>query len=1119
LLYLSLKTKMALAISSLITVLLVIVALSARVYLENEQKKMISSQQLTMVTAIADQLDDKLHTAQAALSAVACGMTPEMIADPVKANSFLAGRPDILGMFDNGVVLFSSAGRLTAGIPMEAPMLGKDFSHRDYFKKTMATGKPQIPEPFISARANRHPIVMFTSPVFGARGEVVGILGGSIDLFKDNFLGKLASVRLGDRGYLYLFSTSRLLLVHPDRQRVLKGDDIRPGINLLMDAAINGFQGAGETVNSRGLHIISSFKRLGATGWILAGNLPQSEAYATVYRAQRYALLALALALAITIPIVWLLTNHLAAPLIAITGQVRELTGEKETKRRITVKARDEIGVLASAFNTVLDELDSQKADLKQQLQFSRVLIETIPYPIFYKDVQGVFLGCNKAFESYIGISSQELIGKTAYQFQPAHLAEIYLKADKELFNKQGVQIYETSVVFGDGQSHDVVFRKGVYPAADGTPGGVVGTMLDITERKRSEEAHEKTRRQLRLILDAAGEGIYGVDLDGRVSFVNPAAAKLSGWSQEELLGADQHTLLHHTKPDGTPYPVEQCPVSATFKDGQRHLVTDEVFWKKDGSSFPVEYVSTPIIEAGALVGAVVVFKDTSERRLAEEQLLKLSQAIMQSPVAVIITDTAGNIEFVNPTFTQVTGYRPHEVIGQNPRMLQSGQTSPEVYLDLWNTIVSGRVWTGELHNRTKSGACFWERATMFPIRNRAGDISYFMSFKENISEQKRLEEQLRHAQKMEAVGQLAGGVAHDFNNILTVIIGFGELLQNSLPEGDPKGKQMEQILNAANRATQLTRSLLAFSRKQLMLLVPTDLTALARKHTQFLTRIIGEDVTLENDFGAEPLMVLADAGQLEQVLMNLAANARDAMPGGGTLRLRTQTVQLDKEFYREHGYGPPGSYVLLSVSDMGTGIDQETLKKIFEPFFTTKELGRGTGLGLSTVYGIVKQHGGYICVSSEPGLGTTFSIYLPLIQAEHAQLQSSTLPRPEGGSETILLAEDDPAVRDLVQSLLSGFGYQVILARDGQEAVEVFARHAGTIDLALFDVIMPRKSGMQACDELRKVDPAMKVLLLSGYTADIIENRGGLVEGVDLMMKPVQPMELARKVREMLDR
>ena len=1002
--YLSLKTKMAVAISIMITVLLAIAALSARVYLESEQKKMISDQQLTMVTAIADQLDDKLYTAQAALSAVAGTITPELVADPIKTNIFLAGRPDILSMFDNGVVLFSSAGKLIAGIPMEAPMLGKDFSHRDYFKKTLATRKPQIPEPFISARKNRHPIVMFTSPVLNPEGEVIAVLGGSIDLFKGNFLGKLASVRLGDKGYLYLFSTSRLLLVHPDRQRVLKNDDIRPGVNLMMDAAINGFQGTGEAVNSRGLHLISSFKRLSATGWILAGNLPQSEAYATIYRAQRYAFLALALALAISIPIVWLLTKHLAAPLISLTGQVRGLAGENDAKGRITVNSGDEIGVLAAAFNSVLDELDSQKADLSQQLQFSRVLIETIPYPLFYKDIRGIFLGCNKSFEAYLGLSGQELIGKSASDFQPPHLAEIYLKADEELFKNKGVQVYETSVLFADGLSHDVIFHKGVYPAADGTPGGIVGTMLDITERKRAEEAHEKTRRQMRSILDAAGEGIYGVDLEGRVTFINPAAARMSGWSQEELLGAHQHSVMHHTKPDGTPYPVQECPIYAAFRDGEQHIVSDEVFWKKDGSSFPVEYVSNPIIEGGVLVGAVVVFKDTTERR-------------------------------------------------------------------------------------------------------------------QNISEQKKLESQLRQAQKMEAVGQLAGGVAHDFNNILTVIIGYGELLQRSLPKGDPKRSQLDQILNAGNRATQLTHSLLAFSRKQLMVLVPTDLNSLAREHTQFLTRIIGADVTLENDFGAQPLMILADAGQIEQVLMNLAANARDAMPGGGTLRIRTQTVHLDKEFYREHGYGPPGSYVLLTVRDMGMGMDQETQKKVFEPFFTTKELGRGTGLGLSTVYGIVKQHGGHICVSSEPGLGTTFSIYLPLIEAEGEKLPSPPLPMPRGGSETILLAEDDPAVRGLVQSVLSGFGYQILLAQDGHEAVEIFSRHAGTVDLALFDVIMPRKSGKQACDELRKLNPSLKVLLLSGYSADLIESRGGLVDGVDLLMKPVQPMELARRVREMLDR
>jgi len=1109
---------MTVATCSLLAVILSICAFLALNYLEAHLKKMIFAEQSAIVSTIAGEFEEKVRTAQTELNAVAVGMTPEMIATPDKARGFIADRPDTLAIFDNGLFLLSTTGVMLTTYPMDPSIVGRDYSFREYFQRTIASGAAQIPEPFISTQSSAHPIIMFTAPVRGKDGRVIAVLGGSLDLFKDNFIAKLASVKVGETGYLYLFSKSRMLLMHPERGRLLKRD-VPVGKNKLFDAAVNGFEGTGETVNSRGVPVIATFRQLPSTGWVLAGALPQAEAYAPVFRAQHYLLIALALAIAASIAGVSVYTDRLVAPLICVTKQVRELAQRQDNVgARIEVASENEIGVLAEAFNGVLSELDAQKAELQEQLHFSSALIDTIPYPLFFKDVNGVFLGCNKAFEVAMGMTLSELVGKTVFNFQPEEMAQVYQQADLDLLTKRGVQIYETQVRYVDGSMHDVIFHKGIYPSADGSPGGIVGSMLDITERKRSEEAHDKTRRQMKLILDAVEEGIYGIDLEGRVTFINPAAAKLTGWLQDELLGAHQHSMLHHSRNDGSVYPVEECPIHAAFTDGLARHVSDEVFWRKDGTSFPVEYASNPIVEDGNLVGAVVTFSDISQRKRAEEQLLMLSQAVMQSPVAVVVTDTEGTIEFVNPRVVEVTGYLPEELVGRNPSIFQSGQTSVEVYLSLWETIRSGRVWTGEMHNRTKDGEFFWERATIFPVRNARGVITNFMAFKEDISEQKKLEAQLRHAQKMEAVGQLAGGVAHDFNNILTVIIGFGELLLHSLPKGDYRRKHMDQILSAANRASHLTGSLLAFSRKQLMLLVPTDLNALGKKLAKFLARIIGEDVALEAEFGAEPLMVLADGGQIEQVLMNLATNARDAMPGGGALRIRTQRVQLDKEFYRQHGWGSPGSYVLLTVSDTGSGMDQETQKKIFEPFFTTKELGRGTGLGLSIVYGIVKQHGGYICVTSEVGVGTTFNVYFPEIAPVEESAEVQVLPPPAGGSETILLAEDDPAVRDLVQSVLAEFGYRVLVAHNGEEAVQLYAQHSAEVALALFDVIMPKKSGKEACDELRSMNPHLKVLLLSGYTADVIEDRGILVEGVDLVMKPVQATALARKVREMLD-
>ena len=1255
---LSLKTKMTIAVSVLTAVLLSILAFSARVYFVDQLKEMLFSQQFTMLSVLAEQIDEKLLMTQNELVAVARTIDKAVLNDPAKMHKFIADRPGTLAMFDNGLSLFSPQGSLLSGSPLEPGMLAQNFSHRDYLKKTLATRRAQISEPFLSAQTHRHPIVMFTAPVFDAKGGITAILAGSLDLTKSNFLTKLASIRLGEHGYLFLYNSSRTMIVHKDQERIFK-QDVPPGANLMYDKAIAGFEGTGETVNSRHLRLISSFKRLKSTGWILASNFLQSEAYAPVYRAQRYLLMALLTVLLISFLVVWLFMKYLTAPLGSFTRQIRDLTLGNSTQTRVRVETGDEIGVLGDAFNLLLEELEGQKRELKKQLDFSQMLIDSIPISVLYKDAQGKYLGCNKAFEANSGFSKQQVIGKTVFDLLPAHIAEMHHQAELDLARKRDRQVSETDAVHVDGSLHRVIFIKTAFPAADGTHGGVIVAMLDITDRKLAEsalakqkdfaeslvqnsvlptfvlddkhrviiwnracevltgikaadllgsdqlwkffyeherplladllidgdlasireyydihnesslipegvqaeslfrdrhgnghyirlnaapirdnqgglvavietlediterrlaqDAHEKTRLQLHLILDAAGEGIYGVDLEGRVTFVNPAAANMVGWDQEDLLGKQQHSLLHHTRSDGTPYAVDECPIYATFSDGMPRQVTDEVFWRKDGTSFPVEYISTPIRESGALVGAVVVYKDTTERKLAEEQLLKLSQTIIQSPISLVITDLAGRIEFVNPKFTEMSGYEAAEIIGQHPSRLRA-ETTAEVYKSLWSTITSGHVWTGDLHNRHKNGDLHWVRTTIAPIRNSAGVVSHYMAFMESMTERKNLEEQLRQAQKMEAIGQLAGGVAHDFNNILTVIMGFGQLLQHSLKADDPKRDHMEQILDAASRAAHLTRSLLAFSRKQVMLLQPVELNELARKHTTFLVRIIGEDVTLQTDFGEVPLPVLADSGQIEQVLMNLATNARDAMPNGGKLCIRTESVLLDKEFYRQHGYGVPGRYARVTITDNGAGMDAETREKVFEPFFTTKEPGRGTGLGLSIVYGIVKQHGGYITIASERGVGTLFSIYLPLIVAQGEIVEKIPFVVPRGGRETILVVEDDPTVRHLLDSVLKTFGYGVLLAESGDEAIELFEANWREIDLALLDVIMPQMNGRQVCEALRQRSPKLKVLFLTGYAADLIQDRGILIDGIDLLLKPAQPDELAKKVREMLD-
>ncbi|GFO69888.1 hypothetical protein GMLC_34670 [Geomonas limicola] len=1115
--FVSLKTKITVAVSVLAAVLLSMLALSAQVYFGNQVTSLISNQQDTLLTALGNQIDDKLGAAKSEVRGAANTLGPVLGQGRARLSRFFSERPDTLALFDNGIFLFSPQGRLLYTTAPEAVLYDKNYSGEDFFRQASVTRTPLVSEPFLSAQYHRHPIVMVTAPVLDPNGALLGVLAGSLDLTRNNFLSTLTSIRLGQHGYLYLFNTQRTMIMHPDKERLLKRD-VPPGANPLFDRALAGYEGTGTTVTSRNHKVVSGFKRLRTNGWILASHVPWAESGGLAQGARHYLLWALLVIFLITFVVVWVSMKHLTGPLLSFTRQVREMSGPGKGHFRVSIQTGDEIGVLADAFNQLLGELDARKTAIEKQLEFSQVLIDSIPIPVYYQDVEGRYLGCNKAFEAVAGAAKRQLIGRS--EPDPALPRLPLCDRDLEKTSPPGshTAVCESEVVYADGRRHNVIIFQTAFPAADGSRGGIVAALLDITDLKGAQEAHDKAMRKLQLILDAAGEGIYGIDLAGNITFANPAAGNMTGWPEETLLGK-HHSLVHHGSAAASHCLASGCPLHQALNEGLTCQAADYLFWRQDSTSFPVEYISTPILENGTLVGAVVIFKDTTERKQTEAQLTRLSQAVMQSPVPIVITETSGCIEFVNPMFTALSGYTPEEILGGNTNRLRSGKTRLEVYQSLWNTIQSGSVWTGDLQNRHKCGDLYWVHCTISPIRDRAGAITHYMAFMESMTERRQLEEQLRQAQKMEAIGQLAGGVAHDFNNILTVIMGFGQLLQHSL-SGDPvKSGNLKQILDAANRASHLTSSLLAFSRKQVMLLELVELNGLARNHTKFLSRIIGEDVKLETELGTERLVVNADAGQIEQVLMNLAANARDAMPNGGRLRISTDSVHLDQEFCRQHGYGVVGRYALITISDTGTGMDPEVQEKIFEPFYTTKPSGRGTGLGLSIVYGIIKQHGGYITIDSTCGLGTTFKIYLPLTGTEAGEGGSpGSSAAPRGGKETILVVEDDPMVRNMVDSVLQSYGYTVVLAENGEAAIKIFENSWQDISLALLDVVMPGMNGRQVCEALRALKPQLKVLFLTGYTADVIKDRGILVDGIDLLPKPAQSDVLAKKIRDMLD-
>lgn len=505
----------------------------------------------------------------------------------------------------------------------------------------------------------------------------------------------------------------------------------------------------------------------------------------------------------------------------------------------------------------------------------------------------------------------------------------------------------------------------------------------------------------------------------------------------------------------------------------------------------------------------------------AEASLRKLSRAVEQSDDSIMVTNRDGVIEYVNPAFEALTGYGSAEACGKTPRILKSGEQPPEFYQAMWKTVLSGNVFRGIVVNRKKNGELYYVEASISPVRDGEGRITHFISNGRDLTERIRLEAQLRQAQKMDAIGRLAGGVAHDFNNLLTIITSYSELALDSAPRPSPLESKLNEILLAARRAAELTRQLLAFSRKQPQALRVADLNQVIADIAKTLPRLIGEDIKFSFQAGQGLGRVRVDPVQIEQILMNLAANARDAMPEGGHFRIETSDVTLDEEYAdRKNAMIPLGRYTSITVSDDGIGVPPEYLTQIFEPFFTTKPLGEGTGLGLATVYGIVKQNRGFIWAYSELQMGTIFKIYLPCIaDQQHAEEIEAPKAEPVArGSETILLVEDEQAVRRAAAEFLSLRGYTILEAKDGLEALERVKKHKAAIHLVVTDVVMPNMSGGQLATELSSLRPETLLLFVSGYAGKTVLDHKVIDLETNFLQKPYTLKQLAAKVRAALD-
>jgi len=505
----------------------------------------------------------------------------------------------------------------------------------------------------------------------------------------------------------------------------------------------------------------------------------------------------------------------------------------------------------------------------------------------------------------------------------------------------------------------------------------------------------------------------------------------------------------------------------------------------------------------------------------SDHRLNLLSAALHAAANGIVITDCAGCIIWANPAFFRLTGYPPEEVLGQNPRFMKSGRQDAAFYQRLWQTILAGEVWHGELINQRKNRTLYTEEMTITPVVNAASEITHFVAIKEDVSERHNLQQQLLQAQKMESIGRLAAGVAHDFNNLLQGILGFSDLLLKQFDAGDPRRQDVEEIRRAAQQGAQLTRQLLAFSRKQRMELQVVDINALVRGAGQMLHRLLGEDIQLELQLAPDLARCQADPQQIEQMLMNLSINGRDAMAEGGRLTVTTFNVALEERDAVRWADARPGRYACLAVTDTGIGIARELLPQIFEPFFSTKERGKGTGLGLATVYGIARQLEGWVHVYSQPGMGSTFKVYLPALAAgADAAAAPAARARPvevRGRGERLLLIEDEAGVRELVSRVLRENGYQVYAAADAAEARQLFARPAVAPDLVLSDVVLPDGNGVDLVQEFLNQRPGLRVIMTSGYSDE--RSRWNVIRerGYRFIQKPYPAGELLRLLHAVL--
>ena len=802
----------------------------------------------------------------------------------------------------------------------------------------------------------------------------------------------------------------------------------------------------------------------------------------------------------------------------------------------------------------------------ENQKRFYRMLYKReTEYGIILKSIgDGVIVSDTRGRVNLLNPAAERITGWTHAEAKGRPLEEIFRILNEDTRKKVEnpvSKVLQTGTIVNLANHSLLIARDGTEtPLVDsGAPirdedGKITGVVLIFRDQARERLAARQIKSRLAIVEHAAGHSLDDLltyCLDEISSLVSsPIAFFHFVESDQKTLSLQQwstRTLNEFCKAEGRGlhYSIDQAGVWVDCIEQKMPVIHNnyEALTHKKGlppGHAPIlRELVVPVLREGrieAILGVgnkstdytendmeivsylADVTLETVKKQMARSESERLRTAIEQAGEMISITDHEGTIQYVNPAFEAVTGYSREEVLGKNSRILKSGRQDTAFYQEMYETLSKGKTWHGRMVNRRKDGSFFTENATISPVLDTSGKILNYVAVKRDISESLKVEAQLLQAQKMESIGRLAGGVAHDYNNMLSVILGFSELALEKLDPDDPLHEDLSEIHSAAVRSTEITRQLLAFARQQTIAPVVLDLNEAVESMLKMLRRLIGEDIDLAWLPEADLWPVMMDPSQVDQLLANLCVNARDAIEGVGRITIETHTAAFDAAYCSDHPGFVPGDYVLLAVSDNGCGMDRNTVDKIFEPFFTTKEVGQGTGLGLAMVYGIVKQNNGFINVYSEPGKGSTFKIYLARHTAP-AVVSSSKVPEGYhvGNGEKILVVEDEIPILKFAERVLKELGYSVLTAKNPNQALLMAQEHSRKIDLLLTDVIMPEMNGRELSSRLHDICPGLKTLFMSGYTANVIAHHGVLDKDVHFIQKPFSKESMAIKIREAL--